>query len=96
MTGIHRGPTRATSHNLYVDDGYVYAANYTQGMRILRPVSLAEGELESVAHFDTYIPGDQSGYHYGAWTAYPYFEGMVVVSSIRQGFFILRPQLSSE
>lgn len=93
MTGIHRGPSQATSHNLYLDDGYVYAANYTQGLRVLRPVSLAEGEMERVAHFDTYIRHDQSGYHHGAWTAYPFFEDQVLVSSIDQGLFVLRPNL---
>lgn len=95
MTGIHSGPTKATSHNLYVRDGYVYAAHYTRGMRIYRIGDLERGELEAVAHFDTYIPGNQPTYQQGAWTACPCFDepGKVVVSTIYQGLFILHPHL---
>lgn len=57
---------------------------------MLRPVSLAEGEMKSVAHFDTYPPDERSGYHQ---TADPYIEDQVLMSRIGQGLFILRPQL---
>lgn len=96
MVGTYEGPNRATGHNIYLKDGYVYAANYAEGLRILHPVSIADGSLESVAHFDTYPPHDAGGYYYGAWTAYPYFEDKVVVSTIGRGLFILRPRLPGD
>jgi choice-of-anchor B domain-containing protein len=90
-------PVAATDHNLYVKGRYVYQANYKSGLRIVDlgddfggggPPSLAE-----VAFFDTYPQSNTSGYE-GAWSTYPFFEsGVVVVSDIDGGLFVLDPQL---
>lgn len=88
-------PVAATDHNLYVKDRYVYQANYKSGLRIVDAQELltAGGALDEIAFFDTYTQSNTSGYE-GAWSVYPYFEsGVVIVSDINSGLFILDPQL---
>ncbi|HMB92035.1 MAG TPA: choice-of-anchor B family protein [Rhodothermales bacterium] len=78
-------------HNLYTVGDLLYEANYTTGLRIL-DISDRENPVE-VAFFDTYTLHDGASFS-GAWSNYPYFEsGVVVVSSIGEGLFILEPQL---
>lgn len=47
-----------------------------------------------IGWFDTTPYGESPpGFGGGTWTAWPFFEsGMVVVSSMNEGLFILRPQ----
>jgi choice-of-anchor B domain-containing protein len=86
-------PTTSTDHNLFVHDGHVYQANYTSGLRILDLAGLDEGTLEEVAFFDTFPEGDPMGFD-GAFGVYPFFEsGVVVVSDMARGLFVLRPRL---
>ena len=41
--------------------------------------------------FDTVSAGDDVPGFAGAWSVYPYFEsGLIIVSSIREGLFVLR------
>ncbi|MDT8305364.1 MAG: choice-of-anchor B family protein [Anaerolineae bacterium] len=95
LTGVYEGPTRSTGHNLTIRGDYVYAAHYTQGVRIYRLADLAQGRLEEVAYLDTYPANDAPGWYHGAWTACPCFDdpGIVAVSTIDNGLFIVRPQL---
>ena len=78
----------ATDHNLYVRGSLMYEANYTAGLRILDvsdPVNPKE-----VAHFDTKPHGPDAPGFAGAWSTYPFFEsGIIVVSSIDEGLFVL-------
>lgn len=92
LVAEHLGPDRATDHNLYIEGDRAYLANYQAGLRIL-DISDPERPLE-IGWFDTTPYGDNPpGFGGGAWTAWPFFEsGMVVVSSINEGLFILRPQ----
>ena len=84
---IYTGPTPAIDHNLYVKGGFVYQANYRAGLRILKP------PRTEVAYFDIYPANDIASFN-GAWGNYPFFDsGLVVVSGIEQGLFILRPNL---
>lgn len=91
MVGELLGPDNATDHNLYVKGDRMYQANYQAGLRVidisdpLRPVE--------VGHFDTTpYAGEGTGFS-GAWTAYPFFDsGTVVVTSMNEGVFILRPR----
>jgi len=54
---------------------------------------VAAGQLNEVAFFDIY-PNDDSAAFNAAWSNYPYFaSGVVVVSGIEQGLFVLRPNL---
>ena len=70
----------------------MYQANYESGLRVW-DVSNPEQPRE-IGYFDT-TPNDKAnppGF-FGAWTAFPYFEsGTVIVSSIGEGLFIVKPR----
>jgi choice-of-anchor B domain-containing protein len=79
---------KATDHNMYVEGGRLYEANYTAGLRIL-DLSDPTNPTET-AHFDTKPRGPNDPGFAGAWSNYPFFEsGIVVVSSIDEGLFVL-------
>ena len=92
LVGEHLGPDQATDHNLYIKGDRAYLANYQAGLRVL-DISDPEAPVE-VGWFDTTPYGpNPPGFGGGAWTAFPFFEsGMVVVSSINEGIFVLRPR----
>lgn len=93
LIGTYTGESNSIDHNLYVRDNHVYQANYTSGLRILNLDDISSGNLSEVAFFDTY-PLDNATRFDGAWSNYPYFEsGIVIVSDISNGLFILSPQL---
>jgi hypothetical protein len=86
--------TSSTDHNLFVHDGYVYQANYTAGLRILDLAAVDGGTLTEAAYFDTHPEGDPVGFD-GAFGVYPFFEsGIVVVSDMARGLFVLQPRLN--
>ena len=85
--------TSAIDHNQYVKGNLAYQANYRSGLRILEASNVAGGILSEVAYFDIY-PTDDTAQFNAAWSNYPYFDsGIVVVSGIEQGLFVLRPNL---
>lgn len=92
LIGEHLGPDRATDHNLYISGNRAYLANYQAGFRVL-DVSDPERPVE-IGWFDTTPYGENPpGFGGGAWTAWPFFDsGMIVVSSMNEGLFIVRPQ----
>ena len=91
VIAAHRAATAAIDHNLYTKGDRVFEANYRAGLRILDSTRVADGELREVAFFDVY-PADDDAEFNGAWSVYPYFEsGIVIVSGIEQGLFVLRP-----
>jgi len=91
LIGVYRAAVAAIDHNLYTKGDRVYEANYRSGLRVLDSTRVAEGELEEVAFFDVYPEDDEAEFN-GAWSVYPYFEsGIVIVSGIEQGLFVLRP-----
>ena len=93
LIGTYTGESNSIDHNLYVRGNHVYQANYTSGLRILNLDDISSGNLSEVAFFDTY-PLDNATRFDGAWSNYPYFEsGIVIVSDISNGLFILSPQL---
>ncbi len=83
------GPTNATDHNLYVAGDFMYETNNASGLRIV-DISDRENPVE-FGHFDTTPYGkDVAGFN-GTWSSYPYFEsGMIVVTSRREGVFIVK------
>ncbi len=91
LVGRVDGPSGATDHNLYVKGDRMYQANYQAGFRLL-DISDPESPVE-IGWFDTTpYEGDPPGF-VGAWTAYPFFEsGTVVVTSMYEGVFLLRPR----
>ncbi len=92
LVTTHLGPDAATDHNLYIAGNRAYLANYQAGFRVL-DITDPENPQE-IGWFDTTPYGENPpGFGGGAWTAWPFFEsGMVVVSSINEGLFIVRPQ----
>ena len=85
----HFGTTGASDHNLYVLGDFMYQANYLSGLRIL-DISNPE-EPREVGFFDTVPFGEDKPGFAGAWSVYPYFEsGVIIVSSIKEGLFVLK------
>ncbi|MCY3487468.1 MAG: choice-of-anchor B family protein, partial [Bacteroidetes bacterium] len=85
------GPTSATDHNLYIHGDLMYQANFSSGLRII-DVSSPEDPIE-VGYFDTTPYGRDGPGYIGTLSSYPYFEsGIIVVTSIREGVFILKKQ----
>ncbi len=76
-------------HNVHVIDNYLAISHYTDGLVIVDasyPKILVE-----VANYDTFR--GQSGGFNGAWGAYPFLpSGLVLVSDITNGLFVVRPQ----
>ncbi|MGD8495092.1 MAG: choice-of-anchor B family protein [Gemmatimonadales bacterium] len=90
FAGDLMGPDGSTDHNLYVKGDRMYQANYQAGLRVI-DVSQPTEPVE-VGHFDTTPYGKNPPGFGGAWTAYPFFDsGTVIVSSIAEGLFVLRP-----
>ena len=81
--------TGVIPHNVHVKDDFLIISHYTDGCVIVdahEPDNLVE-----VGNFDTnddYV----NGFH-GAWGAYPFFpSGLIAISDIENGLFILRPE----
>jgi choice-of-anchor B domain-containing protein len=84
---------RSIDHNQYVKGNFTYQANYRRGLRILELLAPEKGTLSEAAYFDTFPSGDGNGFS-GAWSVYPFFEsGLVIVSDISRGLFILQAHL---
>ncbi|MCP5099687.1 MAG: choice-of-anchor B family protein, partial [Chloroflexi bacterium] len=93
MIGSHTSPIAAIDHNQYIKGNYTYEANYRAGLRILDLANVSTGSLTEVAYFDIYPSSDSANFN-GAWSNFPYFDsGVVIVSGIEQGLFVLRPNL---
>jgi choice-of-anchor B domain-containing protein len=89
----YTGPVAAIDHNQYVRGNFVYQANYRSGLRILSLADVAAGQLSQVAYFDVY-PDDDAAEFNGSWSVYPFLpSGVVLVSGIEQGLFVLHPNL---
>jgi choice-of-anchor B domain-containing protein len=84
---IYQSNNTAIDHNLFIKDGIIYESNYRSGLRIIAPPG------KELGFFDVY-PSDDLPQFSGTWCNYPYFKGgIVAVSSIGEGLFILRPKL---
>ncbi len=92
--GAFDGPNASSDHNLYLHKDLVWEANYTSGLHVLDATDVAVGSLALSASFDTYPANNNNSYN-GAWGNYPYFgSGIVLVTGINEGLFILRPRLN--
>ena len=83
--------TQSSDHNMYVKGDRMYMSNYASGLRV-HDISDPENPRE-IAYFDTSPVGDEDPAGFtGTWSNYPYFEsGVVAVSSIGEGLFLLKP-----
>ena len=94
ISGIYSSSVNDTDHNLYTKGDYVYESNYRSGVRVLDTSLVASGILTEVAFFDTDPKIDKNGFR-GNWSNYPYFDsGVVVLSDMQRGLFIVRPNLT--
>lgn len=88
FVGTYTTGLPAIDHNLYINDEFVFQANYRSGLRVfdnLDPTNPVE-----VAYIDTY-PGSDSASFNGAWSSYPFFpSGNVIISDIERGLFVVR------
>ncbi|MFQ5349787.1 MAG: choice-of-anchor B family protein, partial [Thermoanaerobaculia bacterium] len=96
LTGSHDATTAAIDHNQYIRGRSVYQANYRAGLRVLELTNPGAGKLKERGFFDVYPADNHPGFN-GSWSVYPYFaSGVVVVSSIESGLFVLRPRLGTD
>lgn len=88
--------TTAIGHNAYTEGRYLFASNYTAGLRVFSTNDVADGELDEVAYFDVYPENDNPSFEGGTWSNYPYFaqKGVVAVTGMDRGLFILQPRIS--
>jgi len=86
---LYTHATKAIDHNLYVRGRFIYETNYRAGLRILTGPPMHE-----VAFFDVWPADDDASFN-GTWNNYPFFgSGVVAISGIEQGLFLLRPHLT--
>jgi len=92
--GSYVAETAAIDHNQYIHGSLSYQANYRAGLRILELGCLDADDVREVGYFDIYPDDDLAGFN-GAWSNYPYFgSGIVIVSGIEQGLYVLRPTIA--
>ncbi len=84
----------AIDHNQYVDDGFVFQANYRSGLRIF-DTSITPETPTQVGFYDTY-PADDLRAFDGAWTNYPFLpSGNVIIADINTGFYLVDPSVAT-
>ena len=89
LVGIHEGTENTIDHNLYVKGDLIFQAHYTAGMRVLKMVDPANGILEEVGFFDTYMADNDVTFN-GAWSVFPYFDdGTILISDRQGGLFVV-------
>ncbi len=94
LIGEHISHLSAIDHNQYIVGDFLYQSNYTAGLRILNIENIALGEIAEIAFFDTFPTNDSTVFD-GAWSVYPYYSsGIVTISDITNGLFIVRPNLN--
>ncbi len=92
LNGTWDAAGSSVDHNQYIRGNHTYQANYARGLRILELTDLDNAELTETGFFDTHPESDGNSTN-GAWSTYPFFaSGIVLVSDINRGLFILRPQ----
>lgn len=92
LVGYHDSPLNVIDHNLYVHGQYVYQSNYEAGLRILKIDNLSAAALTEVAYFDVYPSSNARNFN-GTWNNFLFPSGVVAVTGIDEGFFVLRPNL---
>jgi choice-of-anchor B domain-containing protein len=95
LVQVFENETTSIDHNLYTQGRYAYASNYTSGLRVYDIRDVASGGLREIGFFDVYPENDNASFEGGTWSNYPYFrqKGVVAVSSIDRGLFILQPRV---
>ena len=93
LVGYTDSPAGAIDHNQYTHNGFGYQANYRAGLRIVDLADVANANLPEIGYFDIYPANNNANFN-GAWNVFPYFDsGVVIISGIEQGLFIVQPHL---
>jgi len=81
----------AIDHNMYTRGSEVYQSNYMSGLRIRNIDAAGDGELPEAAFFDVFPETDAASFDGGTWSNYAYYprEGLIAVSSMDRGLFVL-------
>jgi len=95
LVQVFENDTTSIDHNIYTQGRYAYASNYSSGLRVYDTRDVAAGGLREVGYFDMYPEDDDPHFDGGTWSNYPYFrqKGVVAVSSMDRGLFILQPRV---
>ena len=90
----YQGPTRARDLHLEVRGRHLFLANARGGLRVIDLRQTAKGllQLREVGFFDVEPEKDSSDW-FGADSVDVLPNGLVLVASLRQGLFVLRPRL---
>ncbi len=89
LAATFESPLASIDHNLYVRGSLVFAANYSSGLRIL---DIANPENPILKGFFDTFPQDDAATFNGAWSAWPFLPGgLVLVSDRDTGLFVLEP-----
>jgi len=93
------GDVNSIDHNNYVKGNFLYQANYRHGLRVLEGTAdnpSTSNPMTEVAYFDIHPESDGNQFN-GAWSNFPYYDsGVVVVSSIERGLYVLKPNLGED
>lgn len=85
----------ATDHNQYPHGEWLFQSNYHAGLRMLSDAWPSTPTLTERGHFDPYPETDAPGFH-GAWShSILAEEGLVAMTSIEQGLWVLKPQFAT-
>ncbi len=91
--GFFSGTEKTIDHNLYVKGEFIYQANYSSGMRILRIDDEDPSRLVEYGFFDSYAADNEVTFN-GAWSVYPYFDygddDIIMISDRQGGLFIVQ------
>jgi choice-of-anchor B domain-containing protein len=90
LANTFENATTSIDHNMYTEGKKSYHSNYTSGLRVYDNMNLPA--LSEKAFFDVYPENDNASFEGGTWSNYVYYkqEGIITVSSIDRGLFILR------
>jgi len=94
LAGQYISKNKATDHNLWIVGNTMYQSNYVSGLRVLDITDRLHPK--EIGYFDTHPVGpDEPGFE-GTWGNYPFFKsGVVAVSSMSEGLFILKKRPSA-
>jgi len=89
LAGEYISKDKASDHNLFVVGNTVYQSNYLSGLRVL---DIADRlHPKQIGFFDTVPVGPDVPGFGGSWGNYPFYaSGVVAVTSMKEGLFVLK------